>query len=92
MISNWYVVGFMVDVVLFDFAKPFNVVSHHLLLDKVRLLDICSPLIDWIADFLIGCVLKFSVLGVRSSFMDIRSSVPQGSVLGLLLFHFFVNH
>ena len=58
MVSKWYDMGFNNDVVLFDFAIAFDVVSHHLLFDKLRLLGICSPLINWIADFLIGRVMR----------------------------------
>ena len=46
IVCKWYDVGFIFDVVLFEFAKAFDVVSHHLLLDKLRLLGICSQLID----------------------------------------------
>ena len=49
--------GFIADVVLFDSANPFNVVSHNLLLDKLRLLGVCSPYIDWIADILLATPL-----------------------------------
>ena len=74
MVSKWYDVGFIVDAVLFDFAKAFDVVSYHMLC-RSRLLGIYSSLIDCIADFLIGCITKVS--GIRSSFMDISSGVPQ---------------
>ena len=67
-------------VVLFNFAKDFDIVSHHLLLDKLRLLCICSPLIDWIADFLIGRVMRVSVSGIRSSFMDVRNGARSAVV------------
>ena len=46
MVSKWYNVGYIVDVVLFDFTKPYDVVLHNLLLHKLRLIGICSPLID----------------------------------------------
>ena len=85
-------VGFSVAAVLFDFAKVFDVVSHHLLLGKLRLLGFCNPLIDRIADFLIVCVMRVSVSSICSSLMDVRSGVPQGSVLDRLLFLLFVNH
>ena len=46
---------------LFDFSKAFNV-SHYLLVDKLRLLDDnCSPVIDWVANFLIVRVMRVSV-------------------------------
>ena len=58
--------------------KAFDVVSHNLLLDKLRLLGICSPLTDWIADFLIGRVMSVSVSDTRI-FMDVSSGGPQGT-------------
>ena len=39
-VAEWYDIGFTVDVVLFDFSKAFDVVSHELLLEKLRLLGI----------------------------------------------------
>ena len=78
MVSKWYDVAFIVDEFLFDFANTYDVVSHHLLFDKLRLLGICSPLIDWIADFLVGRVVRASVSDIRSSFLNVRSGVPQG--------------
>ena len=53
IVSKWYDVGFIVHIVLFYFVKAFDVISHHLLLDKLRLLGNFSPLIDWIAEFFI---------------------------------------
>ena len=70
----------------------FDVVSDHLLLDKLRLLGICSPLKDWIVDFLISRVIEVSVSGIRSSFMNIRSGVSQGSVLDQPFFLIFINN
>ena len=60
MVSKWYVMGFIIDVVLFDFAKAVDVASYPLLLYQLRLLGSCNSLIDWIANFLIGCVMRFS--------------------------------
>ena len=62
--------------------------EHHLLLDKFRLLDICGPLIDWIADLLIDRDMRVS--GIRIRFMDVWGGVSQGSVLGPLLFLLFI--
>ena len=67
----------------------FDVVSHHLFLDKLRLLGICSPLIEWIADFLIGRVRRVSDI---RSFKDVRTRLQQGSMLSPLLFLPFVDH
>ena len=45
MVSKWYNVGYIVDVVFFDFAINSDVVSNHFLLVKLGLLGICSPFI-----------------------------------------------
>ena len=82
----------MVDVDLFAFSKVIDVISHHMLSAKLRLLGICSPLTDWIADFLTCRVMRVSVSGICISLMDVRSNVSQRSVLGTLLLLVFVNH
>ena len=46
MISKWCDVGFFVNVVLFEFSNVVDVVSHHMLVDKLGLLGICSLLIE----------------------------------------------
>ena len=84
--------GNVVDLILFDFAKAFNVVSHPILLSKLRLLGVHVHLIRWIEDFLVGRTMSVSVKGKTSSPHLVTSRVPQGSVLGPILFLVFVNH
>ena len=57
------------------------------MLQKIKLFSICSPFIDWIADISIGRVMRVS--RIRSSFIDVRSGVPQESVICPLLFLLF---
>ena len=84
--------GFIVDIAMFNFSKAFNVVSHILLIKKLRDIGISPLLLNWIWSFLSDREMCVSVGGVCSGFKDVLSEVPQGSVLGPVLFLVYVNY
>ena len=83
--------GITTEVMVLDFAKAFDRVNHSLLCHKLNHYSIRGNTNRFIANFLSGCMQSVVVDGARSGYVDVKTGVPQGSVLGPCLFLCYIN-
>ena len=80
-----------VDTILLDFSKAFDKVNHRKLMIKMHHCGIKGKLLDWMNDFLSERTQQVIINGESSSKGKLISGVPQGTVLGTLLFLIYIN-
>ena len=76
----------------FDVQKAFDSVPHFTLLKHLQPLHINKFILNWVKSYLLDREQFVGIDGSNSNSLQVLSGVPQGSVLGLLLFITYINH
>ena len=79
------------DLIFLDFSKAFNSVPHNELLQKLWAIGITGPLWHWFQNYLTNRYHYVCIDGESSPLLPVLSGVPQGSILGPMLFRIYIN-
>ena len=81
----------MVGVMMVDLSAAFDMVDHSILLEKLQLYGLDNNAVAWMKSYLSGRVQQVMVDGCLSPPLSLVCGVPQGSILGPLLYILFTN-
>jgi len=83
--------GKYTGMILIDLQKAFDTVDHEILLSKIKHIGLSVEAIGWIKSYLADRAAFVEIEGEKSSNRDVKCGVPQGSILGPLLFSLYIN-
>jgi hypothetical protein len=83
--------GELAGVCFLDMSAAFDIVDHSLLLEKLELYGFDENLLNWTSSYLTGRTQAVSIDGSLSRLLHVQHGVPQGSILGPLLYTLFTN-
>ena len=83
--------GMMTGVVFLDLKKAFDTVDHEILLHKLISFNLSVESVLWFKSYLSGRRQSVKSKGIKSDYLPIKCGVPQGSILGPLLFIIYIN-